>query len=267
MDKSISQYPAGLDEATKQLLTDGAKLSQMAYSNPDLVSPNTFEVLKRVEGKPQFFTCSSCDSQCYIVKYKPPPVSGMPTSVLAVCVRGTSSIMDWVCDAQVGQVPFMDAQGHLIGRVHAGFYRQFSGLFKLFGEQVRKHLADGGVLMCVGHSLGSAIAAIAAVYYGTGYPGKVWYAGLGTPRTFDKVAAKAFNGYVQGMWRLKNASDPINSCIPPLEYVHAGKEIHLGAADRCPDVPVLLDIGDHDIKKYIAALQSNQSLNTRVTSV
>lgn len=259
---TVSQYPAGLDEATKQLLTDGAKFSQMAYSNPEAIRPETFEVLKRVEGSPEFITCPNCDAQCYIIKYKAPRVSDMPASVLAICVRGTSSAVDWACDAEVDQVPFTDANGANIGRVHAGFYKQFSGLFKLCGERVRKHLADGGVLLCLGHSLGSSVSAIAAMYYGLGYPGKVFYAGYGTPRVFDPVAAKAFNGTVKGKWRLKNSADPVVAVPPPLDYVHVGQEVHLGAVDRYPDVPILLDVGDHDIKKYIAALQSG---NDRLT--
>lgn len=165
-------------------------------------------------------------------------------------------MIDWVCDAEIDQVPFKDATGASIGRVHAGFYRQFSALFKLFGDQVRKHLADGGVLFCVGHSLAAAICAIAAVYYGRGYPGKVWYAGFGTPRSFDKAAAKAFDVCVKGRWRLKNCRDPVNSCLPPINYQHVGIEIHMGAIDEHPDLPLLIDIGDHDIKNYIVALQN-----------
>lgn len=253
---SVSQYPAGLDEATRQLLTDGAKLSQMAYSSPEAVTPDKFEVLKRVEGTPEFFTCTECDANCYIAKYKPPRVSCMPASVLAICARGTSSVLDWVCDAEVDQVLFKDANGAALGRVHAGFHRQFLGLFRLFGDQVRKHLAGGGVLLCFGHSLGSSIGAVAALYYGRDHPGQVFYAGYGTPRVFDPDAAKAFNGCVKGKWRVKHRFDPVDACIPPIDYKHVGSEVHMGAIDRHPDVPLLIDVGDHDISKYIAALQN-----------
>lgn len=259
---AISQYPAGLDDATKQLLTDGAKLSQMAYSNPEAVTPDSFEVLKRVEGTPDFVTCPECDAQCYNVKYKPPRVPGMPSSVLAICARGTSSVVDWVCDAEVDQVPFKDATGATIGRVHAGFYRQFLGLFKLFGDRVRKHLAAGGFLLCVGHSLGSSVSAVAALYYGLGHSGKVFYAGYGTPRVFDPVAAKAFNSCVKGKWRVKNRADPVDSCVPPIDYQHVGSEIHLGAADTHPNLPLLTDVRDHDIARYVAALVPRASALT-----
>lgn len=244
-----SQYPATCDVATQQLLADGAKLSQMAYSDPANVAQ--FEVLKRVEGTPEFLTCPDCDAQCYLARYRPPPGSGLP-QVLAICARGTSSVVDWTCDAEVQQVPF--SQANKAWRVHAGFHRQFQGLRRLFDGKVKEHLQGGGTLLCVGHSLGSSVAAIAAVSYALSYPQKVWFAGYGTPRVFNPALAAAFDGCVHGRWRVKNGSDPVNSVLPPIDYVHAGQEVHLGPSDPCPDIPVLFHISDHDIAEYIARL-------------
>ena len=262
-----SQYPAALDQATKQLLTDGAKLSQMAYSTPDALakSKESFEILKRVQGTPQYVTCPECDAQCYLVKYQAPAVDGLPKSVLAICARGTTSLLDWMCDADVDQVPFKDVNQHVVGKVHAGFYKQFVGLFSLFDKQVRKHLDDGGTLLCVGHSLGSAVAVIASVNYALGYPGKVWYAGYGTPRALNPVLAQACDKNVLGRWRVKNQADPVDSCVIPINYTHIGTEIHLGSKDPCPNVPVLLHVPDHDIATYVAHLE-NPSQQTDVKS-
>ena len=52
--------------------------------------------------------------------------------MLAICARGTTSLMDWMCDAEVDQVTFRDCNQKAVGKVHAGFYRQFIGLFSLF---------------------------------------------------------------------------------------------------------------------------------------
>lgn len=261
-----SQYPAGCDQATQQLLTDGAKLSKMAYSDPGAIekSPESYEILKRVQGKPQFITCPQCDAQCYLVKYKS---LAFPAGVLAICVRGTTSLEDWLCDAEADQVPFKDVNQKVNGKVHAGFYRQFVALFSKFNDQVKQHLTNGGTLLCVGHSLGSTSSAIAAVNYALGYPGKVWYAGFGTPRVFDATLAKAFDSTVQGKWRLKHGADPVNSVPPPLNYVHAGNEVHLGKKDNYPDVPVLIDVGDHDIAKYVAALENPKAEATETKSI
>ena len=269
-----SQYPVGLDEGQQKLLTDGAKLSQLAYSDPATMSSQTFEVLTRVQGTPEYVTCPDCDAQCYLVNYKPVPVKGMPDNVLTICARGTTSLVDWCCDAEVNQVVFKDANQNVVydkkkqpGRVHAGFYRQFVGLFKLMDTRVKKHLSAGGTLFCVGHSLGSAASAIAAVNYGLAFPGQVWYAGYGVPRVFNDVLAGAFDGCVKGKWRVKNAADPVASIVPPIEYKHAGSEVHIGTTDNYPDLPMLFDVGDHDIKNYITGLQKQGGGCTESKSV
>ena len=58
------------------------------------------------------------------------------------------------------------------------------------------HLAGGGVLMCTGHSLGSGVAAMAALYYGAQYPKQVAYIGFGTPRVGNGAFAKMFDSVV-----------------------------------------------------------------------
>ena len=253
---------ASLSDSGKSLLLDCARLSWMAYSDQATVdarraaAPNAdyFQVLDRVTSV-QFVECKACDAQCYLVHYKPPPAAGLGTEpVLAICARGTTSLMDWMCDAEVEQTVFKDCNQQAIGRVHAGFNRQFVGLFKVFDDQIMKHMRAGGKLLCTGHSLGAAIATIAALNYASAFPAQVWFADFGGPRAGDAVFARAFDRAVQLRLRVKNAADPVVSVVPPVGYVHVGAEVHLGPTDPYPDVPVLLDVGDHDIAKYTRAV-------------
>ena len=127
---------------------------------------------------------------------------------------------------------------------------------------MKQHLKDGGNLLCVGHSLGSSVATIAAVNYASGFPGQVWFAGYGTPRVCDATLADLFNKTVQTRIRVKNASDPVNSIVPPIDYTHVGSEFHLGPVDNYPEVPVLLDVPDHDIAKYVQNLENPEQAHT-----
>lgn len=261
---AVIEYPGSLSPPSQQLLQDGAKLSWLSYSEPDVVNAkwtakdfgeDRFEVLRRVKRCPQFISCDECDAQCYIAEYDPPKVDTLQDRpVLAILARGTTSLMDWMCDARANQVDFKDCRQRSVGKVHAGFYRQFIGLFSIFDKQIKRHLEAGGNLLCVGHSLGSAIATIAAVNYGLGFPRQVWFAGYGTPRVLNKTLADAFEGVVQTRLRVKNASDPVVAIVPPISYVHVGTEMHLGPKDDYPDIPVILDVADHDIATYVAHL-------------
>lgn len=261
---AVVQYPGSLSPQTQQLLQDGAKLSWLSYSEPDIVkskwaskdfAEGRYEVLRRVKQCPQFVSCDACDAQCYIAEYDPPKVGTLQDKpTLAILARGTTSLMDWMCDARANQVDFKDCKQRLFGKVHAGFYRQFIGLFSIFDKQIKQHLEAGGNLLCVGHSLGSAIATIAAVNYGLGFPKQVWFAGYGTPRVLNKTLADAFEEVVQTKLRVKNASDPVVAIVPPICYVHVGTEMHLGPKDDYPDIPVILDVADHDIATYVRNL-------------
>lgn len=280
----MTQWPGKLTAAQKQLVLDGARLSWLAYSEPaqvaewytkskagDLVvdtnNPTAADVMSKVLTPPQFVTCLECDAQCYLIEYKPPITDGIDTKpVLAICVRGTSSMMDAVCDIRVNQTQMRDASDKTIPdvKIHAGFYIQFIALFSKFDKIVKRHLDDGGNLLCVGHSLASAIAAIAALNYSNTHPSQVFYAGFGTPRVGNQAFKNRFDTTVKLKWRVKNGRDPVNSCLPPLGYVHVGNELHLGPSDPYPDIPVLFDLADHDIASYVKALQLGDKNETIV---
>jgi predicted lipase len=121
----------------------------------------------------------------------------------------------------------------------------------MFDTEVKKHLKEGGNLLCVGHSLGSANGTIAAINYGSSNPGQVYFVGYGCPRVGNKAFADTFNKCVKLRIRVKNCSDPIAAILPPVcDYTHVGYELHLGPRDTLPEIPVLLDLGDHSITEY-----------------
>lgn len=275
------QYPDGVTPTMRQLLLDCAMLSDLAYNQPSYVEqrwaeahknqpaqtvtrtsktvPRTSKtgpevVLAKVPRMPKFVDCPQCDAQCYLVHYEAPSVENLNSKpVLAIVSRGTSSVMDFVCDGDIAQVQFRDASNKPLAgvKVHCGFYDQFIGLFSLFDVEVKQHLKDGGHLLCIGHSLGSADSTIAALNYASSYPGQVYFVGYGCPRVGNKAFADAFNKCVKLRLRVKNCCDPIAAILPPVcGYTHVGSELHLGSPDPLPQIPNMFSLGDHGIFNY-----------------
>lgn len=270
-----------MNSAQQTLVTEAARLSWLAYRDPKDVqsswatchnSTTTLtdcnKILPKIVEQPRYVTCVSCDAQCYLVKYAPPPEAGLGDEpILVICSRGTTSLMDWMCNFQAEQTSFRDASDKTVPNVlvHAGFYKQFMGLYSICDIDIKKHLSEGGLLLCTGHSLGSAISTIAALNYGNKYPGQVFYIGFGTPRCGNSGFASKFGQVVNMRYRIKNLRDPVDSIVPPLNYVHVGQEYHLGDPDPLPDIPILLDVADHYIQNYIKNLTQPQKAQPTAT--
>ncbi|MCJ1242706.1 hypothetical protein MMC14_010715 [Varicellaria rhodocarpa] len=240
-----------------------AKLSWMAYQTPEKVNSmwgKEDEALENTNWSPllattesvEYASCASCDAQAYAVK-----LNRCPRAPLVLACRGTSSIADAMIDVSVQLVPFSFADGKPDTgvAVHRGFYEQFKGILPKVDDLYKGHLADGGTLICTGHSLGSAVAALAALYYGAQYPKQVAYIGFGTPRVGNGAFAKKFDSVVLDRTRVANGRDPVRKIPPPLGYTHVGSEEHVGRSDPYPSIPALTDLPDHDIDKgYIRNL-------------
>ena len=277
----LVQYPGTLDKATIDLVKDGALLSWLAYSDPDTVDrqwrlkledpselSGAFEVLNRVTERPRYITVSSCDAQCYVVKYNPPPVDDIQSKpLLTVAARGTTSCQDWACDFDAVQTAFRDCNDQTLKdvKVHAGFYLQFIALFSQIDEEIKSHLGSGGNVFVTGHSLGGAVSTLFAANFASGYPHQIWHSSYGSPRTGNQMFADIYNSVVSCRARVKNASDPVPSSVPPINYSHVGYEVHLGFPDLHNDIPILLSVCDHDIARYATILNSPDQSLTMVT--
>lgn len=271
------QWPAKLSNPEQQLVLDCAKLSWLAYSDPDIVKqswtaqqsgtlkmdpskPAASDVMARICKLPQYVNCPSCDAQCYLLLYKPPAgIAELGTDpIVVIAARGTTSLMDWMCNASAYQTQFRDATDLPVKNVevHAGFYRQFIALLSKLDVDLQKHLKNGGKVLCCGHSLGGAISTIAALNYGNTYPKQVWHASFGSPRVGNKAFREAYTKCAKLQARLKHSRDPVPAVVPPIDYWHVSQETHLGEPDPCSDIPILLDVGDHNMGKYVSAIQN-----------
>lgn len=152
------------------------------------------------------------------------------------CYQGSNGREDWLDNADFHQVPFV------LGRVHHGFLEQHEKSI----DRV-KQLAQGYHRVIVtGHSLGAALATLAAIVLKMESPNRrVGCVPLASPRVGDKEFVQKFNErlpftprYVYG----KDLVTYVPLCLGG--YAHVGKKVHLGPTRICKRV------SDHDPRKY-----------------
>jgi len=150
------------------------------------------------------------DTQCF--------VASSPDAVL-VSFRGTENLGDWLANLNVLGTT------RSYGRVHRGFL----GAFQVVEQQLISLLAGfpGRPMLLTGHSLGGALALIAAAEWRDKF-NVSWVHTHGQPA----VGKKSFQGFLESnygdnYYRLVN-DDDIVPMVPPL-YRHAGRLIHFSA--------------------------------------
>lgn len=177
------------------------------------------------------FGIKIADTQAFILKYRHRHGSHM---ILAF--RGTESLFrkpaDWLTDLDLALVtadwlpPLVDGSP----KVHRGFLRAYEsirpGLIATFTEIEPDHVH------VTGHSLGGALAILAALDIRTQFPGiNVAIYNFGSPRVGDPLFAHMYDELVRNSYRVVHDGD--RSPEQPHEgYQHVGKPHTL---DRHPD--------------------------------
>ena len=284
-----TQKPLSLTDVSnpnRQLMIDGVNMSWLSYNSPQeidkhwqsqklssvpspalkghkVVHPSPhYEVLTKIKDVPKYVTCPACDAQCYLMLYENPEGSDIKgkdpaAPLLVICVRGTTSLQDWICNTSTKLVDFKDCMGDKLPgvKVHEGFNTQFMGLFSLIDDEVKRHLHEGGHLLCLGHSLASSVSTLAAVNYASQFPSQVWHMGVAGPRVGNKVFANVYDATVGLKYRLRCGLDPVPALVTTMQgYCHCGTPVQLGSTNNHPDIPLLLHLGDHHLIRYLNGL-------------
>jgi len=155
---------------------------------------------------------------------------------IVVSFRGSHNFLNWVDDFQVWQKEYPGIPG---AYVHEGFYNAWQdlsskGMLKDYQELVAKY--PGKKTLSTGHSLGAAVASIAALDLANSSDstgaGEVEVYTYGCPRWANAVLAKAFMERVDVNWRVVNVHDMVPT-IPEQKhpsvkspYHHTGTEVH-----------------------------------------
>ena len=184
-----------------------ALASQLAY-NPEA----------EVESQLQAWGFQNCD---FVEQDAAQGFVASCSDLVLVCFRGTESTADWLSNLKV--IP--KAVNELGSSVHAGFWEQFEALRPQLERSIslHRHLP----LLVTGHSLGGAIAALAAASWAASSNLRALYT-YGQPavardRALDQLA-EALGGHYH---RLVNDSDIVPR-VPP-GYRHAGNLLHFNS--------------------------------------
>jgi len=125
----------------------------------------------------------------------------------------------------------------LQGRIHAGFLEAFESSKAQWESDVRAKVEGNGkpVIIC-GHSLGAALATLAAAYLLTDFPGRVRLHTFGSPRVGNKEFADSLTGIIHE--RHVDCRDIVTRVPPELFcYVHHGEPSYIFSDGRIATNP------------------------------
>ncbi len=247
-----------------------ARFSKVAYKKKANGAPDVKAIKAELGGiDPKFADVSGFDaksSQGIVIKHE---------EYVVAAFRGTDEIADWLDNLNAVARP-----GPL-GDVHTGFHRALMDIWPQMKTTIRtfRRTSDGQPdrpLWLTGHSLGGAMATLAAAtlieadetFYGT-------YT-FGSPRAGDRDFARTFNVEAKNkVFRFQNNADIVTR-VPArlMGYSHVGSFVYISDSGRLSDdvgwwyrfmdtvKGVIGDIGDkgiegikdHNIDDYIRAI-------------
>jgi triacylglycerol lipase len=247
-----------------------ATLAKVAYIQKRNGAPDRDKILRTLKGfDPKYSEVAAFNadsSEAIVVKHE---------DYIVASFRGTDEIGDWLDNLNAVSVA-----GPLAG-VHNGFYKALMDVWPDMKRAIRNFRRTGeGIpdrpLWLTGHSLGGALATLAAAtlieadepFYG-GYT-------FGAPRVGDRDFARIFNNEARNrFFRFQNNSDIVTR-VPArlMGYSHVGGFVYISAEGELSDdigwwyrfvdtvQGIINDIGDkgldmiedHDIDDYIAGI-------------
>ena len=267
--KVIHPYTTKLDQVNARTM---ALLSNLVYKKGPEASQKPDEKGILVELKKQdsgFLSVKGFDknsAQAMVVGH---------TGFVAIAFRGTNEIADWLDNLNAFPEKTM------FGEFHRGFYRSVEDLWE-GPEGIMQQVKEVGKnlpLFITGHSLGGAMASIAAAKrIHEDKPFTSVYT-FGQPRAMTRETSRIFNSEAGGRYfRFQNNEDIVTR-VPArlMNYSHVGqclyidqdKKIHTdpgfwfkfldtvgGALESIRDAKSIMGISDHDINDYLEAVKT-----------
>ena len=160
-----------------------------------------------------------------------------------VAFAGTDSKKNVLTDLRMNDMAF-EACGARHTRVHAGFLRAWTSV----RERVIAALPADGPIACVGHSLGGALAVLAALDITCTLQKTCTVATFGAPQVGDEMFADEFNARVSSI-RVVNPLDPVPRSLSS-QFAHVAGVYYVS-------VPTL---DPHDIEGYEAAVSHSRAM-------
>ncbi|KAH7337905.1 Alpha/Beta hydrolase protein, partial [Pyrenochaeta sp. MPI-SDFR-AT-0127] len=132
--------------------------------------------------------------------------------LIVVGFRGTASLLGWIINLRFNRVPTTICDGC---GVHQGFWDSWLSVRDTISNAVRNAVAanPGFSVVCTGHSLGGAIASLAAAdLRNAGYNATLY--SFGAPRFADAALSNYISSQPGGNYRITHTNDPVPR-VPP----------------------------------------------------
>jgi len=178
--------------------------------------------------------------------------------------RGSSDIKNWIMDFDATQTTYSKCTGC---KIHVGFYKSYNEVSATVKAQVQLILSKyrTAQIYVTGHSLGGALAVVAALDLKATFGHLDMFYSYGQPRVGNSAFATYFASQITG-YRVVHYADMVPH-LPPhsmLDYMHGGAQIWytedmqhyqqcVAEDPKCMDSlpPSALSGADHDLNKYL----------------
>lgn len=190
---------------------------------------------------------------------------------LYIAFRGTESAQDALSDIDVRRVCMNDAAKG--AKVHRGFYTQFKSIDTKIIQFMDSIDDEYDNIVCCGHSLGGALATLAAADFASKkLDKKVKCHTVGSPRVGNAQFCEWFDSLGIQNWRIYNENDPVPMIPISHRFVHVSNAVCINddgvfstvAKDTfwifrpllsLAYIDIFRPICDHDCKLYISRLK------------
>lgn len=266
MDLHVSEYKTTLDQGNAYWM---ARISGEAYLKTSETDqkPNEVAILQNLKSiDPEFISVTGFDNnsaQSVIVEHE---------NYLCMAFRGTNEAADWLDNINAL------ATDKLFGSFHKGFYNSLNDVWQPMYDKYRVlYRKKRKPVFITGHSLGGAMATIAAAKFLHADTPFISVYTFGQPRAVSLDTSRIFNTACGNrFFRFQNNNDIVTR-VPAriMGYSHVGKYLYIDKDKTIHDDPGFwfrfidrfegaisavtergLDgVEDHDITQYIAAIQ------------
>jgi predicted lipase len=172
------------------------------------------ELIEKCKDKPLLYESKNRnDCEAYCVNYD---------NNLIIIFRGTESLRDVLSDINIVKEPLLLKNITKFPCVHNGFLKQLDSVTNNIEREIsefKRNEPSGSIILC-GHSLGGAIATIAALKYTLKFEIPAYCITFGSPRAGDTRFCELFNEKIMLSIRIVNEDDPIPLVPLPIRYSH-----------------------------------------------
>ncbi|MFW9993125.1 MAG: lipase family protein [Candidatus Odinarchaeota archaeon] len=184
-----------------------------------------------------YIESTNTDTQCYIARDE-------KKKRIVIAFRGTSSVQDLLTDIIILQTIYPPTRRLFFKpRVHAGFLEAYKSVKKEIHAHLNTLFSEQGSsrLFVTGHSLGGALATIAAVDLNQTFKLPVTIYTYGSPKVGNSWFARKFNRKIKDSFRIANVDDVIPSYPPVIGYNHINSLVFIDKKGNIDTKPSALE--------------------------